>query len=75
MATVPKFRIDANVHSQLMNSESHGPEPTINKGMTLPEPIYPRFPEKLSDPGPEMTERHQANRPTSLRLYPDGTGS
>jgi hypothetical protein len=53
MATVPKFRIDANVHSQLMNSESHGPEPPINKGMTLPEAIYPRFPEKLSDPGPE----------------------
>jgi hypothetical protein len=25
----------------------------INKGMTLPEPIYLRFPEKLSDPGPE----------------------
>jgi hypothetical protein len=53
MSTVPKFRIDVNVHTLLMNSESHGPELPVNRGMTLPEPIYPRFPEKLSDPGPE----------------------
>jgi sulfatase maturation enzyme AslB (radical SAM superfamily) len=24
-----------------------------NQGLTLPEPIFPHFPEKLSDPGPE----------------------
>ena len=52
MATVPKFRIDVNIHSLLMNSPSEGPGLPVNEGMTLPEPIYPRFPEKLSDPGP-----------------------
>ena len=52
MATVPKFRIDVKVHSVLMDSPSEGPKPPIDKGMTLPEPMYPRFPEKLSDPGP-----------------------
>jgi len=52
MATVPKFRIDVKVHSLLMDSAPEGPKPPIDKGMTLPEPMYPRFPEKLSDPGP-----------------------
>ena len=52
MSTVPKFRIDVNVHSLLMNS-TQGPELPANQGLTLPEPIYPRFPEKLSDPGPK----------------------
>jgi MoaA/NifB/PqqE/SkfB family radical SAM enzyme len=52
MATVPKFRIDVSVHSLLMNSRSEGPELPVNEGITLPEPIYPRFPKKLSDPGP-----------------------
>jgi hypothetical protein len=53
MSTVPKFRIDVNAHSLLMNSTPDGPELPVDKGMTLPEPVYPRFPEKLSDPGPE----------------------
>src|ERR1035437_7568540 len=53
MSTVPKFRIDVNVHSLLMNSASDVPELPVDKGTSLPEPIYPRFPERLSDPGPE----------------------
>jgi sulfatase maturation enzyme AslB (radical SAM superfamily) len=53
MSTVPKFRIDVNVHSLLMNSASDGPELPADKGMSLPEPVYPRFPEKLLDPGPD----------------------
>jgi MoaA/NifB/PqqE/SkfB family radical SAM enzyme len=53
MATVPKFRIDVNIHSLLMNSPSVGPELPINQGVTLPEPIYPKFPEKLADAGPQ----------------------
>src|SRR5215469_5979461 len=51
MSTVPKFRIDVNVHSLLMNS-AQSPELPLHQGLTLPEPVYPRFPEKLSDPGP-----------------------
>lgn len=49
MATVPKFRIDVNVHSLLMSSV-HGPELPVNHGLTRPEPIYLRFAEKLPDP-------------------------
>jgi MoaA/NifB/PqqE/SkfB family radical SAM enzyme len=53
MATVPKFRIDLNIHSQLMNPDSRGPQVPVAKGKALPKPVYPRFPEKLWDPGPE----------------------
>jgi MoaA/NifB/PqqE/SkfB family radical SAM enzyme len=52
MATVPKFRIDVDIHNLLMNSAPgpvHVPPP---KGLTLPEPVFPQHPEKLSDPGP-----------------------
>lgn len=59
MATVPKFRIDANVHDVLMNSGSQSPEPLVSNGDVLPEPIYPRFPEKLSDPGPDVPPEHR----------------
>ena len=59
MATVPKSRIDLNIHNQLMNSGSHGPEAPLDEGQTLPEPIYPQFPEKLADPGPETPPDHR----------------
>lgn len=36
MGTVPKFRIDVNVHSLLMNSQAEGPELPGDKGMSLP---------------------------------------
>ena len=32
MSTVPKFRIDVNVHSLLMNSQSEGPELPVDRG-------------------------------------------
>jgi len=54
MATVPKFRIDVDIHNLLMHSSPAPvkiPEP---KGLTLPEPVFPQFPDKLSDPGPEI---------------------
>ena len=52
MATVPKFRIDVDIHNLLMNS-APGPVPVPPpKGLTLPEPVFPQYPEKLSDPGP-----------------------
>jgi MoaA/NifB/PqqE/SkfB family radical SAM enzyme len=53
MATVPKFRIDNDIHGQLMVSPLNAPQPPTAKGLTLPEPVFPRHPEKLSDPGPE----------------------
>src|ERR1700693_292823 len=53
METPAKFRIDVAIHDLLMNSSPHAPEPPVSKGLTLPEPVYPQFPEKLDDPGPE----------------------
>ena len=53
MASATKFRIDDDINNQLMNSASSGPQPPSTKGMTLPEPVFPQYPEKLADPGPE----------------------
>ena len=51
MATAPKFRIDVDIHNLLMHSAAGVPAPAP-KGMKLPDPVFPRFPRKLSDPGP-----------------------
>jgi MoaA/NifB/PqqE/SkfB family radical SAM enzyme len=53
MSTIPKFRIDGASHNHLMNSDSQRPSGPADKGLTLPEPVYPRFPDKLLDPGPD----------------------
>ncbi len=53
MATAAKFRIDVAIHSLLVNSTQRPPAPSEAKGLTLPEPIFPQFPERLNDPGPE----------------------
>ena len=37
-----------------MNSNPQGPAPALVKGQELPEPVFPQFPEKLRDPGPEV---------------------
>src|ERR1022692_3284281 len=47
----PKFRIDVAIHDLLMNSNVKAPTPLENKGMTLPEPVFPQHPALLSDPG------------------------
>jgi MoaA/NifB/PqqE/SkfB family radical SAM enzyme len=53
MATPAKFRIDVAIHDLLMNSAPKPPMPALVKGATLPEPVFPQYPEKLNDPGPE----------------------
>jgi len=54
MSTPPaKFRIDVATHDLLMDSNPRAPQPPVSKGLMLPEPIFPRFPEKFNDPGPE----------------------
>jgi MoaA/NifB/PqqE/SkfB family radical SAM enzyme len=52
MATVPKFRIDVDIHSLLMHSSPQPVKPPVPMGMSLPEPVFPQHPEKLADPGP-----------------------
>jgi MoaA/NifB/PqqE/SkfB family radical SAM enzyme len=54
MATIPRFRIDVDIHNLLVNSTSKGPQRAAAMGMTLPEPVFPQYPAKLSDPGPAV---------------------
>jgi radical SAM protein with 4Fe4S-binding SPASM domain len=51
--TPPKFRIDVAIHDLLINNPKP-PEPVPNRGATLPEPVFPQYPEKLKDPGPDV---------------------
>ncbi len=53
MVTPAKFRIDVDIHNLLMDSNASPPFPAVEKGLTLPEPIFPRHPELVHDPGPD----------------------
>ena len=53
MATAAKFRIDVAIHDLLMNSSQRPPAPAQAQGLTLPEPVFPQFPERVDDPGPD----------------------
>ena len=46
MASTPKFRIDVDIHNLLMNSAPRPMAVPAPKGMKLPEPVFPRFPEE-----------------------------
>jgi hypothetical protein len=60
MATAAKFPIDVAIHNHLMSSSQRLPMPAESRGMTLPEPVFPQFPERLNDPGSEFPpERRQ----------------
>jgi len=52
MATAPKFRIDVDIHNLLTRSSPEPVKPPASKGLTLPEPVFPQYPDKLQDPGP-----------------------
>jgi hypothetical protein len=53
MATAPKFRIDVEYSQSAADgfiaatSQAHASQ----KGLTLPEPVFPQYPEKLANPG------------------------
>lgn len=53
MASATKFRIDVAANDLLRNTEDSRPTPPEPKGLTLPEPVFPQYPELLKDPGPE----------------------
>lgn len=54
MATAAtKFRIDVSVHNLLKDSTAKKPSPVAPKGLSLPTPVFPQYPHKLKDPGPE----------------------
>jgi hypothetical protein len=52
MATAPRFRIDVYIHNVLMGSPANRPFAPVFRGTDLPEPVFPRYPSKLPDPGP-----------------------
>src|SRR5580700_1325428 len=53
MATVAtKFRIDVSIRNLLQDSKGN-PRAAEPEGLTLPVPVFPQYPEKLNDPGPE----------------------
>jgi sulfatase maturation enzyme AslB (radical SAM superfamily) len=54
MATAAKFRIDVAIHDLLTNSSQRPPAPAEPMGLCLPLPVFPQFPERLADPGPEI---------------------
>ena len=54
MATAAtKFRIDVSIQNLLQGSNGQRPQASQPKGLTLPVPVFPQYPDKLNDPGPE----------------------
>jgi MoaA/NifB/PqqE/SkfB family radical SAM enzyme len=49
----PAFRIDVAINDLLLHSAVRPSTPPEPKGLTLPEPVFPQYPELLSDPGPD----------------------
>ena len=68
MAAQPAFRIDVAINDLLLHSTAHAPVPPEAKGATLPEPVFPQYPELLSDPGPATPpEKRQWTRDQIMR--------
>ena len=66
MATAPKFRIDVDIHNLLMDSSRQPVKPAAAKGLTLPEPVFPQYPEKLADPGAEIAPEKRNWSPSQV---------
>jgi len=54
MTAAPKFRIDVAINDLLTDGSHRSSGPAEAKGLTLPVPVFPQFPERLNDPGPEV---------------------
>jgi len=52
MSTAAKFRIDVAINDLLRNSNGAGPRPVEPKALSLPDPVFPQYPDLLKDPGP-----------------------
>src|SRR5260221_12266167 len=72
MATAAKFRIDVAIHDLLMNSAQKPPMPAEAMGLTLPEPVFPQFPDRLNDPGPDMPPEKRKWGPKDVYRYSRG---
>jgi MoaA/NifB/PqqE/SkfB family radical SAM enzyme len=64
----PAFRIDVPINDLLLRSSVSPPQPPSPKGATLPEAVFPQYPERLNDPGPEVfPEKRQWKREELMR--------
>jgi MoaA/NifB/PqqE/SkfB family radical SAM enzyme len=64
----PAFRIDVAINDLLMHSSARPPAPPEAKGATLPEPVFPQYPELLADPGPNpIPEKRHWTRDQLMR--------
>ncbi len=54
METATKARIDLATNDLLMSPNRKPFEISTDKGCTLPNPVFPQFPDKLADPGPAI---------------------
>jgi hypothetical protein len=63
--TATKCRIDVSVHNLLKDANANKPIPLAPKGLSLPAPVFPQYPRKLKDPGPERA--HEGNRKWGAR--------
>jgi hypothetical protein len=61
--TALRFRADVAFHDLLMHWSPEPPQPPRPEGTTLPEPVFPQYPELLQDPGPDVPpEKRQWTR-------------
>jgi MoaA/NifB/PqqE/SkfB family radical SAM enzyme len=66
MASPAKFRVDVAINDLLMNAQP--PSKPKENGERLPEPVFPHYPDKQLDPGPEEPpERRKWTAPQVLR--------
>lgn len=56
----PAFRIDVPIHDLLRKSRTTRPAPPPPQGARLPTPVFPRYPERLDDPGPDAPPERRA---------------
>ncbi len=64
----PAFRIDVSINDLLTRSAPEPPVPPPCRGASLPEPVFPQYPELLSDPGPEdPPEKRHWSRDLTMR--------
>lgn len=53
MTAAPKFRIDVTINDLLTSADQRPPAPAEAKGLSLPSPVFPQFPERVMESGPE----------------------
>jgi MoaA/NifB/PqqE/SkfB family radical SAM enzyme len=64
------FRVDVGTHELLMRSPKRGPLLPEGEPLSLPEPVFPQYPEKLGDVEPERRYLPRNGNPYRSRATP-----